>query len=153
MTELAFDTPILGRSELLDPRRKAHTLLLTTHERSEDEADGPDPHAAWDDMVARAIGRVLHQHYQGHDWCVWVSRKAGIAKIWLNTLMNPMFPWVIKLHEGVQPADIMRAGGDILERYNIPRSTIDFSLVKSVRQKLGPLATRQLPPGGLGRLA
>lgn len=148
----AFDTPIIAKSELLEPRRNAHTLMLTTHQRSEEDGE-QDPHAAWDDMVCCAIGRVLHSHYQGHDWNVWVSRKAGIAKIWLSCLMNPQFPYVMKLSESIQPSDIMRAGGDILERYGIPRSTVDFSLMNQIRKNFGPLVTRMRPPGGLGKLA
>jgi hypothetical protein len=104
-------------------------------------------------MVCRAIGKVLHSHYQGHDWNVWVSREAGIAKIWLSCLMNPQFPYVLKLSESIQPSDIMRAGGDLLERYGIPRSTVDFSLMNQVRKNHGPLVTRMRPPGGLGKLA
>jgi hypothetical protein len=118
--------------------------------RSEEEFEGQaDPHAAWNDMVCRAIGRLLHSHYQGHDWCVWVDRRAGIAKIWINVLMNPQYPYVLKLTELLQPGDVMRAGGEILERYQIPRGNVDFALMAEVRKKLGPLADRRKPPGGL----
>jgi hypothetical protein len=142
---------ILTHAETLDPQRDAHTLVFTTHERA-GEAGATDPHAAFDDRMARAIGRVLHQHYRGHDWNVWVSREIGIAKIWLSCLMNPQYPYVLHL-AALQPRDVMRAGGEILERYGLPRSTIDFGLVKAARRQLGPLATRRLPPGGLGKLA
>ena len=134
------------RHELLDPHRGTHTLLFTSHEGPSDGA--ADPNKAWDETVCRAIGRILHREYRGHDWQVWVSRADGIAKIWLNCLMNPAFPYVLHLTELLQPRDVITAGGEILERYNIPRSPIDFGLVADVRQKMGPLATRMLPPGG-----
>ena len=143
--------PTLTHADMLEPRGGAHTLVFTTHERTS-ETGATDPHAAFDDRMARAIGRVLHQHYQGHDWNVWVSRETGIAKIWLSCLMNPQYPYVLHL-AGLQSHDVMRAGGEILERYQLPRSTIDFALVKGVRRQLGPLATRRAPPGSLGRLA
>lgn len=143
----------IARSELLDPHRNVHTLALTTHEAENDPAElvnGNDPHAAWDDMVARAFGRILHSEYRGHAWNVWVSRRHGIAKIWLGTLMSPKWPFVLHLRKDLQPRDVIRAGGQLLERFNIPRSTIDFSLVGQVRKKLGPLAMFRPPPGGLG---
>jgi hypothetical protein len=132
--------------ELLEPHRGTHTLLFTSHEAPGDGA--ADPHKEWDETMCRAIGRLLHGEYRGHDWQVWVSRQAGIAKIWLNCLMNPAFPYVLHLTALLQPRDVITAGGEILERYNIPRSAVDFGLMADVRQKMGPLATRMLPPGG-----
>lgn len=145
-----MQTSALVRYDSLDHSRgQPATFVCTTHERSE---EGPDPHAAWDDMVCRAIGRVLHSHYRGHDWNVWVSRASGIAKIHLSALMSPQYPFVIRLHEGLSPEDVIRAGGELLERFNIPRSTVDFGAVLSLKNKLGPLANRMAPPGGLGRI-
>jgi hypothetical protein len=62
---------------LLDRTRGTDTLVFTTHENGE---GGADRNAAWDDMVCRAIGRVLHNHYRGHDWNVWVSRRPASRK-------------------------------------------------------------------------
>lgn len=135
-----------GKAEHLDPSRGVNTLLFTLHEQPSE--GGFDPHKKWDETVCCAIGRVLHSHYRGHDWQVWVSREAGIAKIWLNCLMNPQFPYIVHLTELLQPRDFITAGGEILERYRIPRSQIDFGLVHDIRRKMGPLATRMLPPGG-----
>ncbi len=132
--------------ELLDTSRGTNTVLFTAHEASGE--GGIDRNKDWDETVCRAIGRILHSQYRGHDWSVWVSREAGIAKIWLNCLMNPSFPYVVHLTELLQPQDFIRAGGEILERYNIPRSQVDFGLVHDIRKKMGPLATRMLPPGG-----
>jgi hypothetical protein len=132
--------------ELLDPHRGTNTLLFTSHEAP---ADGvADYYKEWDETVCRAIGRLLHSEYRGHDWQVWVSREAGIAKIWLNCLMNPAFPYVLHLTELLRPRDVIHAGGEILERYRIPRSAVDLSLVADIRHKMGPLATRMVPPGG-----
>src|SRR5262249_52330671 len=136
------------------PQRNAHTLVFTTHERGGDAiaAGTDDPHARYDDRMARAIGRILHAHYQGHDWNVWVSRQHGIAKIWLSCL-NPHYPYLLHLTDLLRPADVTRAGGEILERYALPRSAVDFAQVKALRHALGPLAMRRMPPGGPGRLA
>ena len=140
-------------ADTFDPQHNARTLVFTTHERGGDAiaAGTRDPHARFDDRMARAIGRILHGHYQGHDWNVWVSRQHGIAKIWLSCL-NPHYPYVLHLTDILRPADAMRAGGEILERYALPRSGVDFTQVKALREALGPLATRRPPPGGLGRL-
>lgn len=145
-----MSNPVRVRHDLLDRSRGTETLVFTTHENSE---EGPDPDFAWDDMTSRAIGRVLHSHYRGHDWSVWVSRKLGIAKVWIPPFMNPQYPYKLDIRQGVLPADVMRAGGEILERYEIPRSNVDFSLVAQLIKKLGPLADRRPPPGGIIRAA
>jgi hypothetical protein len=134
------------RHELLDPHRNVHTLLYTSHETPADDA--PDPHKDFDETACRAIGRLLHAEYRGHDWQVWVSGEQGIAKIWIALLMDPTVPYVLHLNKNLQPRDIIRAGGEILERFNIARSTIDFSLVADIRRKMGPLHGRIVAPGG-----
>lgn len=131
---------------------EADTLVFTTNETHGEGGREGDPHAAWDDRVARAIGRVLHGHYRGHCWNVWVSRAHGIAKIWISVLMNPQTPYVLRLSESITPGDVMRAGGEILERYGIPRSGVDFAAIADARARLGPLAARMTPPGGFGRI-
>jgi hypothetical protein len=138
------------KHEHLDPHRGAHTLLFTAHEAGGQYAeDGiADPHKEWDDTVCRAMGRILHSEYRGHDWQVWVSREAGIAKIWIALLMDPTVPYVIHLTELLQPKDVIRAGGELLERFSIPRSTVDFGLVADIRKKMGPLVGRIVAPGG-----
>jgi hypothetical protein len=141
-----MNAPVRVQHELLDPHRGTHTLLFTAHEAPSE--GGIDPDKDWDETVCRAIGRLLHGEYRGHDWQVWVSRQHGIAKIWLNCLMNPAYPYVLHLTELLRPRDVITAGGEILERYNIPRSPIDFGLVHDIRQKMGPLANRMVPPGG-----
>jgi hypothetical protein len=56
------EIPILVRHDVAERNRGQTPLIqFTTHERPLDP-DEDDPHAAWDDMVARAIGRVLHGH-------------------------------------------------------------------------------------------
>jgi hypothetical protein len=130
--------------ELLDPHRNVHTLVYTSHEA----CDAPDPHKDFDDTVCRAIGRLLHDAYRGHDWQVWVSREAGIAKIWIALLMDPTVPYVVKLEDLHQPQSVINAGGELLERFNIPRSCVDFGLVADIRKTMGPLLGRIVAPGG-----
>jgi hypothetical protein len=147
-----MSNPVRVRHDLLERNHgQGETLLFTTHEKTAD-IESEDPHREWDDTVARAIGRVLHTHYRGHAWNVWVSREQGIAKIWISVLMNPQTPYVLKLTEQLQPGDVMRAGGELLERFGIPRSAVDFGLVAQVRRDRGPLGDRAMVPGGLGRL-
>lgn len=134
--------------EHLDPSRGVNTLLFTAHEDSSTYEGGVDPHKEWDQTVTRAMGRILTNEYRGHDWQVWVSREAGIAKIWIALLMDPTVPYVLHLTEGLQPKDVMRAGGELLERFSIPRSQIDFSLVADIKKKMGPLLGRIVAPGG-----
>lgn len=149
--EYPLSVPVIGQSELLDPKRGAHTLVLSTHENSSDDPADHDPAvAAWEMQACRMIGSLLHHHYQGHDWAIKVDRRGGIARIWINCLMSPLFAYTIKLRD-LQQSEVINAGGQLLERFGIPRSTIDFSLVKQIRLDRGPLGDRLPPPGGMGR--
>jgi len=106
-----------------------------------------DLYKEWDETVCRAIGRLLHGEYRGHDWQVWVSRQAGIAKIWLNCLMNPAFPYVLHLTELLR-----RVHANLSER--VPPLAADFHdlddqndgsavLAPSTAAELSPVGGRQ----------
>jgi hypothetical protein len=94
-----------------------------------------DPHKDWDLMVARAITRVLLGHYRGHFWEVNVSRKQGIASISIPILMGPTEKYFIRLSESITPAHIIRYGGELLERWNIPRSPMDLPAFLTARER------------------
>ena len=98
-----------------------------------------DPYAEWDLMVAKAITRVLLSQYRGHFWVVECNRKQGIAWISIPLLLGE-WKHVFRLSEDITPADIIRAGGEILERFNIPRSNLDvasFIAAKNMAVKPG----------------
>lgn len=87
--------------------------------------------------TAKWVGENLHQHYPGHAWHVEVlmtshsGRRAtgGIVKIRLNGIMPPDGWFVVQMSEltteGGKRA-IMRAGGELLERYQIHRGAFNL---------------------------
>lgn len=90
------------------------------------EEHGPDKdHFVRADMaLTKRIAGVIEQHYAGHPWHIQVSHEQGIAKIQIPHLMGAVNWYVIPLT--LLKSDptlrlVVRAGGEILERYRIPR--------------------------------
>jgi hypothetical protein len=89
----------------------------------------PDPHGNADVALAKRIGECLHLHYPGHAWLVEVEHAQGIARVSIPHLMGSVACYVIHLGKlAVDPRmDIVcRAGGEILERYQLPRNRFDY---------------------------
>lgn len=76
--------------------------------------------------LCKRMGRVLDFHYPGHPWAVSVDIRQGVAQISIPALLGN---WAFILHLDGDTSDqmIVRAGGEILERFHIPRSTIDVA--------------------------
>jgi hypothetical protein len=78
-----------------------------------------------DQALAKAVGETLFSHYFTPGWWVEVSHKQGIVKISIPALMGPNDYYVIKivdLETDPNLKSVMRVGGEIFERYKIPRS-------------------------------
>lgn len=83
----------------------------------------------------KAIAQVLHAHFPGHAWAVEVLADQGVAKVSIPELLGPNWGYVLHLDK-LQPSDVVRAGGEILERFEIPRSSIDMAAYMSAEQKI-----------------
>lgn len=75
--------------------------------------------------LVMAVSEKLERHYPAHPWMVKVDMKQGVVQISLPLVMPKTEVFV--LHIDRLKADpnldaVMRAGGTILEKYNIPRS-------------------------------
>lgn len=84
-----------------------------------------EKNAAADVAMAKRIGELLNMHYCGHPWFVSVDSHQGIAYICIPVLMRE-WRYVIPLPK-LTDKMVIEAGGHILERYRMPRSTIDFA--------------------------
>lgn len=75
----------------------------------------------------RAIG-VLFKHYPGHQWMVDLS--GGVMNI-RSANLSTNYGWRQRMDE-VDPKtfdkQIMRAGGEILERHNMPTQQMDIQI-------------------------
>jgi hypothetical protein len=130
-----FDIPIIARNRQVTGGGR--TLSVQTRmDRSEDGAH--NEHAAADMRIAEAIGETLFSHYPGHVWQVHVDSKQGVAFIKLAVLMRGGWKYILKLRDlNSDPGlrCVIRAGGEILERFNIPRSGFDLSSFMSARPR------------------
>jgi len=84
-----------------------------------------DPHLQADITMTKRIAVCLEQHYPSHPWMVKVSHAQGIAQISLPILMPKNTYFVLHLHKLYSDPclrAVMRAGGDILERYDCSRT-------------------------------
>lgn len=88
------------------------------------ETDEADPHMAADLLMTGRVADVLQRHYPGHPWMIEVSHKQGVVMISIPLFMKRK-KWVIHiqtLKTDPMLRTVMRAGGAILERYNVPRN-------------------------------
>lgn len=88
-----------------------------------------DPHAAREHECSKLVYSVLEAHYPGHPWRVKIDWKGGIVGIQIKPFMGVKHWYVIyistlKEYERGKRA-IIRGGGDILERYMLPRNAFD----------------------------
>jgi hypothetical protein len=76
------------------------------------------------------IYRILSAHYPGHPWSIEVHAEQGFAFITIPPLLGSNWGYVLhldKLHADAFRASVIEAGGNLLERFEIPRSTIDLA--------------------------
>jgi hypothetical protein len=79
---------------------------------------------ASDMILAKEIADALNTHYHGHLWGVQVSGETGMADIFLVSVSGNM-GYRLKLKNIFSASDfkrdVIRAGGEILERYRMTR--------------------------------
>lgn len=78
--------------------------------------------------LCREIGKKLAQHYPGHPWGVMAEAEHGIVKIALQGFTQ--WPYLIRL--STLKADpglksVVKAGGELLERLQMPRGGFSFA--------------------------
>lgn len=114
------------------------------HQRS---ATFDTDHLAEVDMrIAKGIGEFLHSHFAGHFWQVYVDSHQNLVTITIPILLGN-WKYSYRLSDfGMEKA--LKAGGEILERFNIPRSRIDVPAFCEARKK-SVSRISQTPPGGV----
>lgn len=84
------------------------------------------PHLSALDMnMSKTLAEALHRHYPGHLWGVNVSHRTGLIEI-RNLYLAGNWGYVMKLQPiysiSSLEMDVMRAGGEILERFRMSRA-------------------------------
>lgn len=139
------------------PRRQRRTQLVVpqmlkraggfNQRRVDTEASDAKESAGipWELAVVRKAGAIIERHYPGHPFEIRVDAKQGVLMLRLNPLMG-LYWHVIHLSTLVGDPSyraVIRAAGEILERYQMPRA--GFSLDHFLA------ARAQVPPWLLGR--
>ena len=94
--------------------RVIQTVAITPQERDDINA-------------AKSVFQVLCRYYPGHPWSVSADVHAGIASVFLlydDPLTKQGFGYLLHLGNldmGSGVRKIKTAGGELLERYNLPR--------------------------------
>lgn len=106
-----------------------------------------DEYATADLALTMRIAEKLEAHYPAHPWMVQVSHKSGCAFIALPLVMKRNEKYVLhidKLKMDPSLRAVVRAGGELLERHNIPRAGFALDHFLTARQA-GPLGRRPAP--------
>tara|TARA_R110000796_G_scaffold209159_1_gene325508 strand:- start:114 stop:551 length:438 start_codon:yes stop_codon:yes gene_type:complete len=125
------DAKIIQTAEIHQAKQKAIELEIVQ-----------DPEEAIyrikDFEIAKTIGAELCGIYPGHGWIVEADARNGIAKI-CNRHMGVNAGYMYKLNDiefSTFKRDMMRIGGDILERYKLSRGRMVESEVLGVIRDL-----------------
>lgn len=73
--------------------------------------------------LAKNVAETLNKHYPGHLWGVNVDDRGGIVSVY-NLALSGRWGFIIKITDLAGADDmvkVMRAGGEILERYRLSR--------------------------------
>lgn len=121
-----FDTPpvLMNSARLQLGRGKMDVKVYG--ERS--SRDGTVEHVPAELRLCKEFANVLNRHYPGHPWSVEVMVDQSIATIGIPPLLGVNWAYVLHLDKiDVDYKQVVEAGGEILERFHIPRSGIDLA--------------------------
>lgn len=114
-------------------RARGETLGLPTHILVDDEEErlGVIPE---DQKLADRSAKLLIAHYPGYPWCVRCSSRQGILTVRLLIVgyeqFTSLFHFVMHLkdvHADPNLRCVVRAGGELLERWGLARRGIDLA--------------------------
>lgn len=140
------------RPQLLVPQTMRRT---PTYARKRVETEASDAREGagipWELAVARKAGAIIDRHYPGHPFELRVDARQGVLMLRLNPLMG--LHWHV-VHLSTLAGDpgyraVIRAAGEILERYQMPRSGFSLDHFLAARSQIPPwlLGSRGHVPG------
>ena len=100
---------------------------------------GYDPFQAVSLRMCKEVMRVLLDHYPGYAWAVTTDYAQGYIGISLPALMGPTFKYVIFIDHisdaNSMDRELKKAGGEILERFQLSRRGLFLPEYCDVRAK------------------
>ena len=87
--------------------------------------DGEDGISASGMLLVKRVAETLHKHYPGHLWAVNIDEEGGVVTV-MNLALSGKWGFLLKLRVVQEDPDlkcVMRAGGELLERYRLRRGS------------------------------
>lgn len=88
--------------------------------------DQVSPFKNADDALTHAAGVMIYSLFPGHPWKVYADHRQGVIVIAIPALMGAtnkgIIPIAMLANEGMLRKCVLKVAGEILERYNLPRS-------------------------------
>lgn len=83
-----------------------------------------------DEVIAKEVADLLLQHYPGYLWAVSIDSRESVGMLDIRNLsLSGKWGFRFPLKEYLDGMDtrrkIMRAGGEMLERFNLRRGSLD----------------------------
>lgn len=107
-------------------RTRDHAPILRPSDPDFAARDQVSPFKNADDALTHATGVMIYSLFPGHPWEVYADHKQGIVSISIPALMGATHKGIIPIrllvNEGVLRKCVLKVAGEILERYNLPRS-------------------------------
>jgi hypothetical protein len=125
------DLPIIIREDAVRsggvPRQRVQQSFIPSGE-------GSASRAAYDLWVARRAYALLDRAYPGHGWQVIADSAQGYVGVRLPILTGGNWAYLIKWPD-LTPAQVIRAGGELLERYRLPRGRFEVGTFLEARER------------------
>jgi len=132
------DLPILLRTET---DRAPGRSLVRVEARFVPSGEGSRERARTDLATARAVRRILDTAYPGHDWEVLADSAQGYVAFRIPALMGLNYAYLVKRRD-LTPEAVLKGGGELLERYRLPRGRFDLDRFLAARAKHSILLDR-----------
>ena len=86
------------------------------------------------EVLAKNAADTLHKHYPGHLWAVHVDETGGVMTVF-NLMLSGRWGFLLKIKD-IDPEmkKVMRAGGELLERYRVKRGMFTPGSLRDVRK-------------------
>ena len=132
------DLPILLRAETA---RAPGRSLVRVEARFVPSGAGSRERAAADLATARAVRRILDTAYPGHDWEVLADSRQGYVAFRIPALMGTNYAYLVKGRD-LTPEAVLKGGGELLERYRLPRAKFNLDRFLEARARDSVLVDR-----------
>jgi hypothetical protein len=132
------DLPILLKQETAPAPGRG---LVRTQARFLPSGADSAARAAADIAAAKGVRRMLDVAYPGHDWEVVADSAQGYVAFRIPALMGMNYAYLIR-GKDLTPEAVLKGGGELLERYRLPRGRFDLDRFLAAREKHSILLDR-----------